>query len=342
MPRGPRWTIGSLATIALASSGCDRCTPEDPSPPPEGYVDRPANTYLEQVEPPPSEAPARLWRSVAKEGWGAEAEPPEKTVRWQVPSCPLRYVLRSRHLYDVAEGREPAGQAIRVEIVANPSEGGVTLQATEVATSLVADGARGTPSQHATIDWALPQVTTDGTSWRELDGPTTLWSAYSTVPALTGFFPDLPRAGQVGARIAWGVDIHQQRTTKEIERRRAEGRPVPSVTPTHRERSLEVTGFIDLDGATALVLEGSWSMMVDIRDRMLMRRAERWRGHFVVVADSGRLLHAALVGRSLQELELDDRERRESRGRGEIELRLVEACDGPTLPPVPTLAAGPL
>lgn len=333
------WMAACLVTLV----GCDRCTSEDPPPPPPSIGENDVDpNFLERVPSPPEDEAAALWRSAARDGWGEPSAAPTETVRWQVPSCPLRYMLRGHHLYEVAEDREPAGQSVLASIVANPSDGGVTLQVTEVATAIVADGARGTPTQHATVDWALPQVTTDGLTWREKDGPTTVWSAYGTVPALVGLFPALPRATAVGGKLKWGVDIFLQRTTQEIERRRAEGKPAPTVSPIQRERELEVKGFIDLGGETAMVLTGHWTMAVDVRDRMLLRRAERWRGHFVVIPATGRLLHAALVGRSLQEMELESRDRNESEGRGEIELRLVEACDGPTLPVIPALKAGSL
>jgi len=334
----------AVVVLALAATGCDRCTPEDPPPPPPSSpgVDPVDATFLDQVPAPAPSAAADLWTEVATDAWGRPTDAPPEPVRWRVPSCPLRYVLRSHHLYEVAEDREPAGQSMRAEIAANPSEGGVTLQATEVATAVVADGARGTATQHATIDWALPQVTTDGLRWREKDGPTTVWSAYGTVPALVGLFPSLPRVTAVGGHTKWGLDIFLQRTTQEIQRRRADGKPAPNVSPIERERDLEVKGFIDVGGERAMVLAASWTVVVDVRKRLMLRRAERWRGHFVMIPATGRLLHAALVGRSRQEIELDSRDRKESEGRGEIELRLVEACDGPTLPDVPPLKPGPL
>lgn len=331
------------AALVVTLTGCDRCTPEDPPPPPptlgESTLDP---NFLGRVPAPREDAAVALWKAAARDGWGEPTTAATEPVRWRVPSCPLRYVLRSHHLYEVTEEREPAGQSMRASIAANPGDDGLTLQVTEVATAVVADGERGTPTQHATVGWALPQVKTDGLTWTEKDGPTTVWSAYGTVPALVGLFPALPRATAVGGKVKWGVEIFLQRTTQEIERRRAEGKPAPTVAPIQRERDLEVKGFIDLGGETAMILTGSWTMEVDVRDRMLLRRAERWRGHFVVIPATGRLLHAALVGRSLQEMELESRDRKESEGRGEIELRLVEACDGPTLPDVPALKAGPI
>lgn len=311
--------------------------------------------WLERVPSPREETLRRRWKA-ASQGRVQPAPAPEdgSPPRWQLPSCALRYELSS---WNIAENATPDGSAksqaqsragvgrgreatTRVAFSLNPDSDSVTLQVVDAVTTVNAEGVPSTPTAHAVHDWALPQLTTDGRRWRERQGPTTVWSAYASVPALQGQFPVLPTSGAVGARMAWPLEIQPVGVTRDVEDRRARGVGGGEVVaPIRRTRDLRLAGYLFVDGVRAAALEAQWDTVVDVSSPRRFLRAERWLGRFIVLLSSGRLLYAISRGRSWQEL--DSHDAIETTGRGEIELRLVEACDGPTLPGGRTSARPP-
>lgn len=315
-----RWFL----TAVIALGACDRCTREDPA-----FQERVVDAGLAaRIDPPEAERLDALARPVLAERMG-ELEGAPGALAWSEPSCSLQYALRSAYLAEVAEGREPAGKEVLATIAVNPGEGGVTLQLTAAKSTLLAEGGR-TPRAHEALRWAPTLVTTDGERWREIEGPTTLWVSHSLVPALAGLFPPLPPS--VGAAVDWELSFYPQATAAKLEARRARGETLPALEPTRRTRRLVLERWVTVDGGPAAVLEATWHVSSDVGGPALLRRGERWRGRWLVLA-TGRLLHAGLVANTWNESEVALGDPRDKVGTATIELRLVEACDGPTLPP---------
>lgn len=319
-----RWL--SIALI-LAAGGCDRCSREDPP--------RPASVDLgvaSRVEAPSAErVEAMVAAAFADRLDEAGPEAPPAALAWVIPPCSLRYQLQSAHLGEVAEGRAPAGKDALASVVANPGEEGLTLQIVDVGSALLADGER-TPRRHQALAWAPTLLRTDGRRFEEIGGPTTLWTSHSVVPALVELFPALPDHPAPGAEIAWEVALHAHGSVARLEERRARGEAVPTLEPTRRQRRVSFERWIAIDGEPAGVLASAWHLSVDVGGPVPMRRGERWLGRWTVLG-TGRLIHAALAANTWSESEVSLGEPRAQHGTATIELRLIEACDGPTLPP---------
>jgi hypothetical protein len=94
---------------------------------------------------------------------------------------------------------------------------------------------------------------------------------------------------------------------------------------------LRLDGWQQVGAERAAILSGSWQDD-DLRfDPIESRRVARWRGRFAV-SERGRLLHAALVANSWQRFSQRGAGETDKHGTAELELRLVDACDGVTLP----------
>lgn len=274
-----------------------------------------------------------VWAEVGKPFTTSKAEPVD--VRYAVPNCALRYELRSVVLGDVTEGRGPAGIEIVAELVANPDTDHLTWQLVDLAATLLHDGERNARPKSKTR-WASVRVRTDGEQWFEERGPTTLWSSYSAVPPLAGQFPPIPETPEIGKTSMWKIETHDERTTTKVQKRR-ETNPdaaVPNFTPDVAEVSLSVAGFQRLTrderSIDVLVLEGTWTTQKTLLDPSESQRAERWRGRWVIT-EKGRLLHGISMAGRYQWWATTDEERNSKLGSHEIEMRLVEDCDGPAL-----------
>jgi hypothetical protein len=293
--------------FVLAMGGCDRCSA--PPPPPEHIEDELARV----LEPEPQEVTA-LWQRASASL--AVSEIPAASVRYTVPSCPLRWEVRWLQLSEVAEGREPVGVEVVGEISGTPKGEELVLGFDALRSEALADGSRAVrPVSKPSLAPAV--VVTDGIRWRDTE-TSPLWRASSAIPPLSTLFAPLPE--KVGAREKWDLTLAST--------------PVPAgkeqpIEEMHAE--VELSGLIEVGGVPAAVVTGLWPRRRAAEQPLLRRQVEKWRGRFVILA-SGRLFYAAAVAQTWQWWSPKPGEENEKLGRAEMELRLVEACDGPTLP----------
>ncbi|MDO9022950.1 MAG: hypothetical protein Q8S73_05750 [Deltaproteobacteria bacterium] len=193
-------------------------------------------------------------------------------------------------------------------------------------------------------DFAAPVwLRTDGRTWTEEDGPTAMWSAYGTTQGLVRFFPTLPGGAGVGARGSWRFRVHAEGSGLAVEARRGrtvlpEGTSPPTPQGEDQTYQITLTRWITVDGHPVAVLESVGSgdrRAVQQLGAAAARRittTQRWRsrGAHLVLARTGRMLLSRFedvhdirmrgAGANMQQ-------RQTVQG----ELRLVSACDGPTL-----------
>ncbi len=261
-------------------------------------------------------------------------------LTYTIPKCSVRYAMRSVVLAEVAGGRPPAGVEILAEIVGNPDTDRLTWQLVGLRSFLLHDGERRERPATRT-KWPPTLVFTDGASWREARGPSTLWAAFSVVPPLVSQFPILPEDGTLGASYRWNVQTYAKRTTSKVEQRRI-GDPdadIPNLVPESYEVAVALAEWQRLTWSSqgeqrsvrAAVLRGSWSRERTDYERIERHSAERWRGRWVVT-ETGRLLHAIAMAGRYQWWAISSEEHNSKLSSTEIELRLIEDCDTPTLP----------
>lgn len=97
---------------------------------------------------------------------------------------------------------------------------------------------------------------------REVDGPTTIWSAFGTFRGLTLFFPDLPEGA--GSTQAWELAVHGQACGAAVEVRRGGTKAPPGFkAPAPRPETLGATAtferWIAVDGEPAGVVRTRWT-----------------------------------------------------------------------------------
>ena len=183
---------------------------------------------------------------------------------------------------------------------------------------------------------------TDGRGWLEEDGPTATWSAYGTFPGLVRFFPTLPPTTRAGSSAPWRYREHAQGAGLAVEVRRGHARIPPGVVPpppaegSERQAQARVARWLRVDGAAVAVIESEGSDE-DRSERTLpgvgtvtTRAARRSLGEHLVLAATGRLLLARYDDDAQVRMQMPGREMLQ-RQTVHAELRLVGACDGPTM-----------
>jgi hypothetical protein len=255
-------------------------------------------------------------------------------LAWKPPSCPLRYQLFSLHGAEVAPGRPPTGIEMLAELSLSPAAEGFSLQLVEASKALLHDDER----QDTTVDvasWVPTALSSDGRKLSELAGPTTLWASTTALPAVSVFFPLLPQRVHVGSKAKWVIASYKQHATAEVERQRAADAAVAPPMPEQIAADVMVADWISVGEGeqreVAAILEGSWALDTHEVEPIETKRKERWFGRFVITA-SGRLLYAGMVANKWQWWSQADEKAGEKPGFAEQELRLVEACDGASLP----------
>ena len=332
-PRG-RLLLAFVAAVAL--SACDACDDK----PPAGAQRAQLDASVLDLAPEPTEAElTEVWADAARDI--AVGKSDAFPLRYSIPTCSVRYELRSVILGEVAEGRPPAGIETRAEVVGNPDTARLTWQVVNVRTFLLHDGER-LERPNSDGDWAPALVHTDGKVWFEERGPTTLWTAFSAVPPLSAQFPALREANEIGVAYPWIIETYPRATTAKIEERRTSSpdASVPNVAPDRTEAKVHVAERVSLTyrhgdaprSIRAAVLHGAWTIETTETHPTETQRAERWKGRWVVT-EHGRLLHAISLAGKYQWWSRSKTEQTSKAGSSEIELRLVEDCDGPTLPP---------
>ena len=325
-----------LACGWMVLAGCDGCD-SPPQPPPPKLADA---GVLDMAPAPKVAELLDSWRLATGSYAESEAQPFE--LAYTIPTCSVRYQLRSVVLGEVAEGREPAGVEIIAELVGNPAAGRLTWQLVGMQSFLLHDGERSARPQNLAT-WGPALVQTDGRSWAEDRGPSTLWAAHSSVPPLLMQFPRLEPDAQKGKPYSWTADTFTKRATSKVEERR-EKQPdagVPRLPAERHEIQVALEEFRQLvaqdtdAGAGAstrvAVLTGSWTTEKNLIDPIESQRAERWKARWAI-AENGRLIHAISLAGRYQWWAVSASERNSKLGSAEVELRLVEDCDTPTLP----------
>lgn len=182
---------------------------------------------------------------------------------------------------------------------------------------------------------------TDGHAWREQEGPTSTWCAYGTFPGLVRFFPSLPTNTRVGASALWNYTTYPRNAGLAAEVRRGGARLPPGVVPptpegTDNEARARIARWITVDGQPVAVIEtterktDSAQQSVPGVGTVTSQGERRSTGEHLVLAASGRILFA----RYDDAIELHTRGvgiSQDQRQSVHAELRLVGACDGPTL-----------
>ena len=282
--------------------------------------------------------------------------PTTTPIVWGPPSCPLRYRFvadMTMELLDEGGDRGPMSQSgLRMS-------GGFTLRAGEDDSTIIRNGEieiahvtagvkRPAPAEPA---GALAEVRLrrDGLQWREVDGPTGLWSAYGSFPGLVGFWPALPASPAAGSKADWALTMHRRgdgiRTEVERGGRTVpEGFEFPTPTPRTLDAEVVVQGWVEVSGQPAVVLVSTWTHDstetlraptppslggVEGPSTEVSERSQS-RSRYVVLA-SGRLLWADQHRITHVEMSMGSEHTMRQRHDLRATAALVEACDGPVL-----------
>ncbi len=326
-----RAVLMSCVGLTISLAACDACSSRPPPPPPVTAEDAgilelapiPEMSELIQLE-------ERALAGLAV-GAGAAFRP-----AYTIPTCSVRYELRSQYLAEVAPGREPAGMEVVVELVGNPDTDRLTWQMLSMRTFFLNEGER-EERPYGVASWPPALVRSDGERFVELAGPSTLWSAFTAIPPLLSLFPRLPPDLAIDVSYPWKVESFNQRTTSKVEQRR-EDRPdagVPNLTPNTYDVQVTPSAWrrlaSDRRSTDVLLLTAEWSTERSEIEPTESQRAERWRARYLVAAN-GRLVYLVAAAGRYQYWQPSASERNSKLGSAEVELRLVEDCDTPTLP----------
>lgn len=297
----------------------------------------------------PRVAPPRTsdW-SRAMPGHTVRDTSPAPRLRYAAPTgCPLAYewvatVLVEPDARARREGMPTQGLSLRGRIEGEAPSGQWSLSVAwqEAGQLIVAGGVR-LPTAHVTERGAATLLRTDGLSWREEDGPTTIWNAYGTFPGLVRFFPTLPSATELGATTPWRYRVHAQNSGVAAEVRRG-GMQLPAgvTAPTPAGEDLTASArlarWITVDQRPVAVIETSETARSDASQAvqgavsMRVESVRRSNGEHLVLATEGRLLFARYdddirVHTVVGDTVMDQRQTVHA------ELSLVHACNGPAL-----------
>ncbi len=157
------------------------------------------------------------------------------------------------------------------------------------------------------------RVEADGRQIRSEEEGLSLWSMGDTIVGLAELFPAIPADAEPGASTRWLVD-------------RDRGGPL--------ELEVVVVEWINVDGEPAVVLEATDVDEDDGQDLFGLGRVSQTRSMVLraVVSSRGRLLHTAQAITWSTRVDGDGGPAVHDHGTQLRELRLLEACDGPTFP----------
>ncbi len=297
----------------------------------------------------PRVAPSRTsdW-SRALPGHAVGDTAPAPQLRYLAPTgCPLAYEWTATiHMEPDArmraQGMPTQGLSLRgrIEGEAPGDQWSLSVVWQEGGHLLVAGNVR-LPTAHVTERGAATLLRTDGRSWREEDGPTTIWSANGTFSGLVRFFPTLPSGAALGASTPWRYRAHAQNAGVGADVRRGglqlpAGVEVPPPTGEDFTATSRVARWITVDQQPVAVIETSetarngGSQEIPGAGSMRVESARRSNGEHLVLATQGRLLFAryddvitvhTVVGSTVMD----------QRQTVHAELSLVRACNGPVL-----------
>ncbi len=354
-----RWT-GLLTIFVCSLGGCDRFRAE--APPAVGEAgtavevgapdDDPARDSLASLveavhRPALGEVEARLAKVLSVKRL---ASVPTDPVTWKAPSCPLRYRFGADFKLAALEGEPPVavgGEGARiagdVTMVAGPDDLAV-IRNGDLEISQVNGGLKRPGSPQPAGSLAEVRLRRDGAQWSEVDGPTTLWSAYGSFPGLVEFWPALPPAAAPGSSSPWALTVHSRGDGVRVETTRGtfevpEGTALPEPSPHTYDAEVELQGWLSVGGQSTAVLVATWtydskldppdptSAAGDMDVDYTMDATSR-----AVVLDNGRLLWAS-VDRTVHASYKMRARAEPMRQRHDIHatIQLVDACDGPVL-----------
>jgi len=287
-----------------------------------------------------------VWTKLVS-AWSVEPQKSAKEpARYRVSPCPLRYEVMSEQTMDVAPGRPPTGTSAHLRLTAkqDPKRSQrFVIELEKSHLSRLVEGRREAMKRQLTTRFAPVWLTTSGRTWTEEDGPTSLWSAFGIFPGLNRFFPALPEGEILQSEESWKIVTRAQRTALRVEVRRGDNTrtlaPRRYIAPQTDLARVKLAGALRLRSSKdapwhhATILKADWSVEVHTEPPRPRDQLERWHGHYVLL-DSGRMLHAVIVGKKLHRWSLRPGEENEKRGDARFEMRLVEACDGPVLPAI--------
>ncbi len=291
--------------------------------------------------------------------------PPTTPITWTAPSCPLRYQFQADATMSLADAIDrPASfrnQGIRVagDFTMLRGDGDLALiRNGEIELSQVLDGIKNPGGKEKAESMAEIRLRRDGPQWIEVDGPTTLWSAYGSFPGFVEFWPALPSTTAPGSTAPWALTMHDRSSGMKVESTRGsvevpEGYEFPTPKPETFDAQVEIQGWLEIEGQPAVVLVSQWSHdgsstmgpeagaapskpafpTIDLEVSI------QARSRYVVLAN-GRLLWADVHRINNVEMRPPKRESIKQRHELRATARLVEACDGPVIagPPSPPSA----
>lgn len=278
--------------------------------------------------------PAAIWDHLAPTLGAREADAPPEALRWSLRAgCPLRYGIDSTAVVRSIDGAATSGvgpEGVYLSMAVGWTAEGAAVRAAYDAptTGFLLHDLR-TPPRPMPVPPGL-ELALSGARVEPV-GAATGWRSAGQTRGLGSYWLDLPTAGAPGSR------------SHPVVRSRASGGAAGRVPDVEERITLELVRWIDVAGARAAVLD-AWSTTA-IPDplaaaggppqagRPSMVGTQEMRGRFVVLA-SGRLLHARLHDDSEVTLTASSITTRQRHAR-RSEVRLIAACDGPTLPAFP-------
>lgn len=263
---------------------------------------------------------------------------------WTLPSCELEYAFRvTLDMTVVGEEMPGSGLTIFGSWTARGEGSRMILRNGDVTIAHLSDGARRPGMTEAAGKLAEIRLETDGRRWTEVDGPTSLWSAYGSWYGLTTFYPALPEGTAAAAASDWPITIFDRSGGGKVEAERGslelpEGTELPEPETETVHAHVELQRWIELAGRRAAVLRsrsdhdgggplGGMGLLGGMK-------AERsGQGQFVVSAD-GVLIHAEQRDRTEVKMRMGTKTMEQLHVLV-AEARLLRDCNGPVLPEFP-------
>jgi hypothetical protein len=309
---------------------------------PEKPVELPAQPPAEP-EPKPKPDPAPRFDAKLGERFvvaaaklaSNPADARELAPSWRAPDCKLQYEFRME--VGNADTSAPTSRMlIAGSWTASAKAPGMILKNGEIGIGQVAGPMRQAVATPAG-SFAEIRLQTDGRSWTEIDGPTTLWSAYGSWIGLTTFYPALPESGAPGSSVDWTLQFFDRSAGGRVEAERGslevpDDVELPKPEPTTRTPRVTLERWIEVGGKPAAVFR-SWSEIDELDAEVPdePRVHEISQGQYVVL-ESGELLHAELIERAKYRIGTGE-QAVEYDIATEGEARLVRGCGGPVLTP---------
>lgn len=255
--------------------------------------------------------------------------PPPPSVRWTLPTCPLRYEVLTTERF---EGSLPLGASELVTFLSVDAT--TTASGLELRLSSTAAMKNGKHRPYAVPDTGFPPLTvaTDGARWHVV-GDSVLFAGFGSQGGLAWLFPDLPD----GARQSWDYPVDPSRLNQNgVSVLNSQvfsspalpvlGKAKPIVWPLREETSTSP------DGRLVMRARGPerWSSRSPggASDFSVLEREGEIRTEHVILPN-GRLFRAHLERDVNLTLTVEKSEPIRSRLVQRSDAHLVAACDGP-------------